>query len=130
MKKLLALLPVIAILAISGCVSQPSELGNGEESGAMPYNIFQSRESLSNTYHTIIDRSNPTYILGKKTDCASHDGAWFDQSDRIGCFDIRVPYDSSVCNNDALIQMLEGICDTVIGARWACDTRQIGCYYP
>lgn len=85
------------------------------------------KASLSNAYHVQIDRFSESYLDDQRINCEVHDGTWFDKRSKIGCFDIRLDYDSSACS-DAFVSQLESICDG-LGAKWFCDEQNIGCKY-
>jgi hypothetical protein len=103
---------LITIFLLSGC----SELNIG-------------RASISQAYHTQIDRLAPNYLHAKKLACNNNNGEWFDTATKVGCFEINVPWDSSTCSDSTEIILMRNVCDGITGAEWVCDINNVGCYY-
>jgi len=114
-------LALTAIVVTSGCTTS-NIIGGG---------IFgDGRPSLSNLYHTEIDRVAPNYLMIREVDCVAAQGDWFDQTDKIGCYNIPTGnYDSSACSTNAEVILMRNICDAVDNTEWVCTANNIGCYY-
>ena len=85
------------------------------------------KPSISNAYHSQIDVVSPEYLDVRAVDCAAHSGDWFDQKDRLGCFDIEIPWDTTTCTTTQ-IDLLQSVCSG-LSATWVCTTNDVGCYY-
>lgn len=112
MKLTIIALGILALLLLAGC----SEINIG-------------RASISQAYHTQIDRIAPAYLHDKKLACNDHDGEWFDTVKKVGCFDIEIPWDSSTCSDSSEIILMRNVCDGITNAKWICDIDDAGCYY-
>ena len=86
-----------------------------------------NKPSLSTVYHTQLDRMSESYIDDRRVSCSQFDGTWYDQKSAIGCFDIRLDWDSGTCGSVEL-ELMENTCESV-GATWVCDEQNVGCMY-
>ena len=86
-----------------------------------------TKSNISNAYHAQLDVAFPDYLDNKKVACAEHSGTWYDQRDKIGCFNIEIPWDANICISTEL-DVMQSICGGLSG-KWVCDTNKAGCYY-
>jgi len=94
----------------------------------VPQSLAIGKSSISHAYHTHLDRFDEGILFDLQTNCAGHNGDWFDSRGLVGCFDIRIPWDSSICNHPSTI-VLENICDSLEGSTWVCESDNVGCTY-
>jgi hypothetical protein len=81
---------------------------------------------IGESFHSIIDKYAPNFIQDRRVDCTSIDGTWYDQEDKIGCFDVPSgSWDSSNCATYT-IRYLQDICNS-IGGSWDCTANNVGC---
>lgn len=82
---------------------------------------------IGQSYHDLIDKYFPYYIQQRRVDCTAIDGTWYDDENRIGCFDIPAnAWDSSNCITYQ-IRYLQDQCN-VIGGEWICTSNDVGCF--
>lgn len=86
-------------------------------------------QSISNIFHAQIDPYVPDMIHQNNVDCVSISGTWFDQADKIGCFNIPPGgFDSTLCTGPVVMQ-LRNVCEGIDNADWVCESTQVGCHY-
>lgn len=96
--------------------------------------VFQSifaseRQDISELMHQTIDPASPTFIHSAQVSCVDLGGEWFDQADKVGCFDI--PPDLFDANNciQPPYSAIQSVCNGVTGAQWLCNSQNVGCFY-
>lgn len=89
---------------------------------------LSKRASISDIYRVQIERSSPEYLKLREATCVELNGDWFNQDNKIGCFDIGADWDSSWCDSSEGTKV-ENICNSINGAEWLCQLDVIGCKY-
>lgn len=85
--------------------------------------------SLGNLFHSIIDPVNPGALSKARTDCMGAGGTYFEQDDRIGCYDIPPGvFNVSSCSLPTATYM-KGVCESISGTSWICVETEVGCKY-
>lgn len=116
---IIALVVIVAVLAI---IYTPI----GQH---VPFNIADGKSSISGIMHGAIDPVSPTFIQTARVSCTAIDGTWYDQSNKMGCFNMPAgSFDSTNCNT-ILYSQLANTCQGIDTAYWTCTTTAVGCYY-
>lgn len=115
---ILVAIAAVAFLAGSGQLGPiPGIGGSGEGT------------SLSDLFHNILDPLGPSGLPKAQADCINVSGSWFDQDDKIGCFNIPPGgFDSSACTG-TMASYMKNICESVNDAVWVCESTEVGCKY-
>lgn len=111
---------VVAVIAIVGLyLFQPSAFKS----------VFGERQDISEIMHQIIDPASPTLIHTAQVSCVDLGGDWFDNPNKVGCFDI--PPDLFDANNCLQFPYtaIQSACNGVTGAQWLCNSQNVGCFY-
>lgn len=87
------------------------------------------RQSISDIFHAAIDPVAPAFLDDRSLDCAAYGGAWYDTTDRMGCFGMAPGmFDPSTCPFPPM-SIFNLQCNAIAGATWVCDSTNAGCYY-
>jgi len=98
----------------------------------IPQSIFTGgveRTSLSGVFHQQIDPYFPNFIHTAEVACVAINGQWFDQADKVGCFDMPSgSFDSTNCQMPQY-QAIANVCNGIQGTDWTCTVNSAGCWY-
>ena len=87
------------------------------------------RPSISQVFHNVIDPYSPAWIHDRQVDCVNASGTWFDQADKVGCYNIPPGgFDSTQCTGPVLTYF-QNVCEGIQWADWTCTSFEVGCRY-
>lgn len=121
MKGIAIAVAVIAVAAVAYLV------GTGQLQSGLPIPSGSGEAvDLSQAFHSIIDPYMPDWMYQRHTDCINASGTWFDQADKVGCYNIPAGgWDSSQCSGPVMTYY-RNVCEG-LGAQWICTGYEVGC---